>query len=187
MNKTTLIIGGCRSGKSHHALKLAEGLKTDNKLFIATCVPYDNEMKKRVERHQRERSDDWQTLEVPLKLPEAIQEYSLKSDLILVDCLTLWITNLLMETDDPDSVTTATQHLQAALQKARCPVILVSNEVGAGIVPGNRLARQFRDAAGQTNQQVAACVDRVIWMVAGIPVTVKPSNAECGMRNVECN
>ena len=185
MNKTTLIIGGCRSGKSRRALELAEGLQADNKLFIATCVPYDDEMKKRVERHQRERSSDWRTLETPLKLPEAIGEYSPTSDVILVDCLTLWITNLLMETDDPDSVTTATRHLQAALEKARCPVILVSNEVGAGIVPENRLARQFRDAAGQTNQQMASCADRVIWMIAGIPVTVKPSNEEFGMRNAE--
>jgi len=174
VHKTILIIGGCRSGKSRHALELAKSLKTDNKLFIATCIPYDNEMKKRVERHQRERSDDWQTLEIPLKLPEAIQEHSLKSDLILVDCLTLWITNLLMETDNPDSVTTAALHLQTALEKSRCPVILVSNEVGAGIVPENHMARQFRDAAGLTNQQIAACADRVVWMVAGIPVTVKP-------------
>ncbi len=150
--------------------------------MMMRCIPYDDEMKKRVECHQRERSDDWQTLEVPLKLPEAIQEYSLKSDLILVDCLTLWITNLLMETNNPDSVATAALHLQTALEKARCPVILVSNEVGAGIVPENRLARQFRDAAGQTNQQIAACADRVVWMVAGIPVTVKPASSESGMR-----
>ena len=185
MHKTILIIGGCRSGKSRYALESAESLKTDNKLFIATCIPYDDEMKKRVERHQRERSDDWQTLEVPLKLPEAIQEHSLKSDLILVDCLTLWITNLLMETNNPDSVTTAALHLQTALGKAHCPVILVSNEVGAGIVPENLLARQFRDAAGQTNQQIAACADRVVWMVAGIPVTVKPGNVEFEIRNSE--
>jgi len=183
VNKTTLIIGGCRSGKSRHALELAEGLQADNKLFIATCVPYDDEMKKRVERHQRDRSDDWRTLESPLKLPEAIREYSLNNDVIIVDCLTLWITNLLMEADDPDSVTTATRHLQAALEKARCPVILVSNEVGAGIVPENRLARQFRDAAGQANQQMASCVDRVIWMVAGIPVTVKPGDMAFGYQN----
>lgn len=173
MNQTTLIVGGCRSGKSRHALEIAEKRKTPNKLFIATCIPHDDEMKQRVARHQEERGDDWQTLETPLELPEAIRQHGPKSDLILVDCLTLWVNNLLLETSDPDAVEKAVQNLQNVLKTARCPVILVSNEVGAGIVPENALARQFRDIMGQTNQQIAACVDRVIWMAAGIPVTVK--------------
>lgn len=176
MNLTTLIIGGCRSGKSRHALEISEKLKAPNKLFIATCIPYDDEMKQRVARHQQERGDDWQTLEAPLELPDAIREHSPKNDLILVDCLTLWVNNLLLETSDPDAVEKAVQNLQNALKTARRPVILVSNEVGAGIVPENALARQFRDLMGQTNQQIAACADRVIWTVAGIPVTVKTAN-----------
>ena len=183
MNNTTLVVGGCRSGKSRYALELAERLKTTNKLFIATCIPYDDEMKKRVARHQQERSDDWHTLEIPLELPEAICEQSPKYDLILVDCLTLWVNNLLVEADDSNNVEKTVRELQNALKQTRCPVILVSNEVGAGIVPENALARHFRDVMGQTNQQIAACADQVIWTVAGIPVQIKPSPSKLSVKD----
>jgi len=173
VKETIFVIGGCRSGKSRHALELAQKMKARQKVFMATCVPRDEEMKKRVARHQAERSDNWNTVEVPLKLPGAILAHSQDSDLILVDCLTLWTTNLLMEEGDPDRVETHIRELSSALKTAHCPVILVSNEVGNGIVPENDLARQFRDMVGWVNQGVAACADRVVWMVAGIPVTIK--------------
>ena len=173
MKKNTLVLGGCRSGKSRHALELAAEMAAKNKIFMATCVPHDDEMKQRVARHQAERSRSWQTLEVPVELPEAIKNKSTHADLILVDCLTLWVSNLLMESDDMARIEQVVQRLTLSLETARCPVILVSNETGTGIVPENRLARQFRDVVGLTNQRVAACVDRVIWMVAGIPVTIK--------------
>lgn len=172
MKETVLIIGGCRSGKSGHAVHLADQF-AGHKIFVATCVPLDKEMDQRVSHHQKHRNPNWKTLEVPILLPEAIRENSGRGHVILVDCLTLWITNLLMENDDPDTIDMHVQQLVRSLENAECPVILVSNEVGTGIVPENRLARLFRDLSGFANQKIAVCADRVIWMVAGIPVEIK--------------
>jgi len=173
VKKITFVIGGCRSGKSRHALELAEKISRDSKVFIATCLPADEEMKERVAHHQKERGAGWSTVESPIFLPQAILENSRKASVILADCLTLWISNLLLDTDESQKIDEHIRYLIQSLEKAECPVILVSNEVGAGIVPENRLARQFRDIAGQTNQKVAAAAHRVIWMVAGIPVHVR--------------
>ncbi|MBN1930296.1 MAG: bifunctional adenosylcobinamide kinase/adenosylcobinamide-phosphate guanylyltransferase [Desulfobacterales bacterium] len=173
MREIVFVIGGCRSGKSRHALELAEKIPGNKKIFIATCVPYDDEMHQRVVRHQEERSNDWETMEVPVRLPEAINDHSQDGSVILVDCLTLWINNLLMEINDPDKIQDHIQRLSLSLKAAQGRVIIVSNEVGAGIVPENKLARLFRDSAGFANQSVAACADQVIWTVAGIPVPIK--------------
>ena len=173
MNKLTFVIGGCRSGKSTYALQTAEKIPGDRKIFIATCVPQDDEMTQRVARHQKERSQIWTTVEEPLHLPAAILENCPKADVILVDCLTLWVSNLLMKTGDEKKWKEAISQLSDALKKASCPLILVSNEVGTGIVPENQLARQFRDIAGWLNQAVAKCAGQVVWMVAGVPVNVK--------------
>ena len=177
MQQNTFVIGGCRSGKSGHALKLAESYDLNHRMYIATCVPHDEEMHYRVARHQAERGNRWSTIEESLRLPEAIQSNSAPDTVLLVDCLTLWLTNLLMDSDkrEPEPVMEPTQRLLQSLENAKGPVILVSNEVGTGIVPENRLARLFRDAAGFVNQSVAAAADTVIWMVAGIPVQVKPT------------
>jgi adenosylcobinamide kinase/adenosylcobinamide-phosphate guanylyltransferase len=179
-SESILVIGGCKSGKSRHALALAAAVTPPRKLFIATCVPGDDEMQRRVARHQAERGPEWRTLEEPLGLAEAIRAHSGQTDLILVDCLTLWLSNLMLADEPLDGLDRRLEELMAALANAPCPVILVSNEVGAGIVPENRLARRFRDAAGTMNQTVAAGVDRVTWVVAGIPVTVKPQTAGRG-------
>jgi adenosylcobinamide kinase / adenosylcobinamide-phosphate guanylyltransferase len=172
MKETILVIGGCRSGKSSYALELAEQIP-GQKIFIATCIPHDKEMENRVLRHKKQRSPAWSTVEVPVRLPEAIIQNSRKKNVIIVDCLTLWISNLFLENHDQENIDGHTRKLIQSLEKAECPIILVSNEVGTGIVPENRLARLFRDAAGFTNQKVAACANKVIWMVAGIPVGVK--------------
>ena len=173
MKETIFIIGGCRSGKSRHALELAKKFSGTKRIFIATCMPLDDEMKERIDRHKKERDKSWKTIEAPVELPEVINEKSREGDVILVDCLTLWINNILMETESTDRIDDHIQKLITVLKEAECPVILVSNEVGAGIVPENRLARLFRDYAGFVNQKVAECADRVIWMVAGISVTIK--------------
>ena len=173
MKKTILVIGGCRSGKSRQALEQAEKISASKKIFIATCMPLDDEMKDRINRHKKERDKSWKTVEAPVELSAAISENSREGDIILVDCLTLWINNLLMETEDPDIIHQHILKLILTLKEVKCPIILVSNEVGAGIVPENRLARQYRDLAGFTNQKVAQGADRVIWMVAGIPVSIK--------------
>jgi adenosylcobinamide kinase/adenosylcobinamide-phosphate guanylyltransferase len=172
VKETILVIGGCRSGKSRHALNLAEQIP-GQKIFIATCIPKDKEMEQRVLHHQRHRSATWKTFEVPIFLPEAVQTHGLKGNVLIVDCLTLWINNLIMDNEDFAKNHSHITELIRSLDKAQCPVILVSNEVGCGIVPENSLARLFRDITGFANQKVAGCADRVIWMVAGIPVKIK--------------
>ena len=173
MKEIVFVIGGCRSGKSSYAMQTAEKVPAEQKIFIATCVPQDDEMKRRVARHQKERSQNWVTVEAPLDLPEAILQNSRRGDVILIDCLTLWVSNLLIETGDEKKIEDTISRLIEALEKATCPIVLVSNEVGTGIVPENRLARQFRDITCWVNQAVARCANKVVWMVAGIPVTVK--------------
>lgn len=130
-------------------------------------------MRQRVARHQEERNQSWQTVEAQILMPEAVDANSRKADVILVDCLTLWVSNLLMATEDPDEIERQIPRLITAIQNAKSPLVLVSNEVGQGIVPENKLARQFRDLVGHVNQAVAGCVDEVIWTVAGIPVKIK--------------
>jgi len=172
VDKTFLVIGGCRSGKSRHALHLAEQV-SGQKIFIATCIPHDKEMEQRVMHHQRQRDSTWKTLEAPIFLPDAIIKQGLKGNVLLVDCLTLWINNLIMDDRNAAKIDNHINNLIRSLDEAECPVILVSNEVGCGIVPENKLARRFRDIAGFTNQKVADFADRVIWMVAGISVKIK--------------
>jgi adenosylcobinamide kinase / adenosylcobinamide-phosphate guanylyltransferase len=173
-----LILGGCRSGKSSHALQLAESMGP-RRIFVATCVPHDKEMQRRVDLHRQERGDSWITREVPLDLAGTIRSTGSSADVMLVDCLTLWLSNLLMENDDEDRIKECIRDLADAVRSKPHGVILVSNEVGAGIVPENRLARHYRDLAGWTNQAMAAACDRVVWTVAGIPVTIKPSSPGC--------
>ncbi len=170
----TLVIGGCRSGKSSYALNRANSLADDKKIFMATSVPTDQEMENRVICHQQERGDGWLTVEEPVNLPNKIMAFAQDSHVILVDCLTLWTSNLMFREYDQADILAKTQEMSNAMKKAPCPVILVTNEVGAGIVPENALARKFRDMAGFVNQTVARDADRVVWMVAGIPNTIKP-------------
>lgn len=176
MKKVTFVVGGCRSGKSGHAQKLAEAAASSLRVYIATCIPHDEEMKDRVERHRRDRDRNWRTVEAPIALPEAVTAASRSGNVVLVDCLTLWTTNLLLSPEASLQIPRHVEALEGALERSVCPVILVSNEVGAGIVPENRLARQFRDVMGIVNQRIAACADEVVWTVAGIPVTIKGEN-----------
>ena len=173
MYSTTLIIGGCRSGKSSHALALGERSVGRRNLFIATCQPHDDEMAARIERHQKERGRHWQTLEAPLEPDRVIRDQGPGADIILIDCLTLWISNLMMIHDDDGQVLATVDRLHQTIMTPPCPIIMVANEVGLGIVPDNGLARRFRDLAGWCNQKMAAGCRQVIWMVAGIPVPVK--------------
>ncbi len=172
--KNMLVLGGCRSGKSRFAKQAADNLAMDNKIYLATSVPVDREMKERVERHQDDRGPDWETIEEPVLIHEIIDRTCAQAKVILVDCLTLWTSNLLFQGKDEAGVMSAVDLLAGALNRSACPVILVSNEVGYGIVPENNLARQFRDMAGLVNQRVARAVDKVIVSMAGIPVQIKP-------------
>ncbi|PEQ13675.1 bifunctional adenosylcobinamide kinase/adenosylcobinamide-phosphate guanylyltransferase [Novosphingobium sp. PC22D] len=158
-----LVLGGARSGKSRYAQQRAEAMRRE-RIFIATAQAFDAEMEERITRHRRDRGPDWRTIEAPLDLPESITAAARADAVLLVDCLTLWTTNLMMAERD---VGAATARLAEALATAHGPVVVVANEVGWGIVPDNPLARAFRDHAGLVNQAAAQAVDEVRLVVAG--------------------
>jgi adenosylcobinamide kinase/adenosylcobinamide-phosphate guanylyltransferase len=162
-----LVLGGARSGKSRHALALAEAAGP-RRLYLATADPGDAEMAARIARHRAERGAGWATVEAPLELPAAIA--AAEADVALVDCLTLWLSNLLLAERDPEAATDA---LLAALAAAPLPLVLVSNEVGMGLVPETPLGRRFRDAQGRLNQRVAAAVASVDFVAAGLALALK--------------
>jgi adenosylcobinamide kinase/adenosylcobinamide-phosphate guanylyltransferase len=172
-SKTTFVVGGCKSGKTRFAQHLAESTLLSPRVYVATCRPEDEEMRRRVARHQAERGGRWITEEVPVRLPEALLRLRAEAGVILIDCLTLWVSNLMLSDDTAAAVSAAADELIRSLTPAGCPVVIVSNEVGTGIVPENALARAYRDAVGSVNQRVAACADSVVHMVAGIPVAIK--------------
>lgn len=171
MNKKIVFItGGARSGKSSFAM--AEASKINGKkAYIATAEALDEEMRQRIENHKRQRGNDWVTYEEPLKIAEVIKEIKGKYSVILIDCLTLWLSNI-MHIDL--NIKAEIEHLISSLVTCRFSlVIIVSNEVGMGIVPDNELSRKFRDMAGLLNQKIAATSDEVYMVVAGIPVKIK--------------
>ncbi|PXA91995.1 bifunctional adenosylcobinamide kinase/adenosylcobinamide-phosphate guanylyltransferase [Nostoc sp. 3335mG] len=166
---THFILGGARSGKSRHAQALAEALP-GRPVFIATAEAWDDEMRDRIARHRADRDARWHSVDAPRALAKAIDAQSGIGAVVLVDCLTLWASNLML--DDAD-IERATVDLVEAIGRFDGTLILVANEVGFGIVPDNALARRFRDVAGRINQAVAAVADRVTLVVAGIPVAIK--------------
>jgi adenosylcobinamide kinase/adenosylcobinamide-phosphate guanylyltransferase len=163
------VLGGPRSGKSRYAQARAEAF--DGELvFLATAQAFDAEMHDRIARHRADRGPRWRTVEAPLDLASTLATETDPSRLVLVDCLTLWTSNLLLADRD---IPAATEALVATLAAASGPVILVANEVGLGIVPDNALARSFRDAAGLLNQAVARAADEVAFLAAGLPLRLK--------------
>ncbi|EXL08022.1 bifunctional adenosylcobinamide kinase/adenosylcobinamide-phosphate guanylyltransferase [Brucella anthropi] len=167
--KSVLVLGGARSGKSSYAEKMVEssGLQP---LYLATGRAFDKEMENRIAIHRDRRGSEWQTVEEPLDLIGALTLNAATDRFVLVDCLTLWLTNLMMAERD---ITTETASLVAMLPNLAGPVVFVSNEVGLGIVPENRMAREFRDHAGFLHQAVAAIADEVYFMAAGLPLRMK--------------
>jgi adenosylcobinamide kinase/adenosylcobinamide-phosphate guanylyltransferase len=164
---TLLVLGGARSGKSRYAearVRAAGGPL----IYIATAQASDEEMTDRIAHHREDRGPDWRTVEAPIDLPEAIEQAN--GAAVLVDCLTLWATNLLLADADIDA---ATERLLTAVRTHPGPLALVSNEIGLGIVPDNALSRRFRDIAGRLNQMVAEAVDEVQFIAAGLPLTLK--------------
>lgn len=170
-NKTTyLITGGSRSGKSRYALELANF--AENPFYIATAGIGDEEMKDRVAKHQAERGEHWTTIEEKIDLDDAIKRAQKQgADFIIVDCLTLWVSNILFS--DKVEIKTELEKLKTVISENHIPLVFVTNEVGSGIVPDNAVSRQFRDEAGWTNQEVAKVVDTVVLTVSGIPVLIK--------------
>lgn len=168
---TLLVLGGARSGKSRYAQQRAEA-EAGALLYIATGQPFDAEMAERIARHRADRGPRWRTVEAPLALAETIATEAAPGRVLLVDCLTLWASNLMLAEHDAEA---EAERLAAAIRAAQGPLILVSNEVGLGIVPDNALARRFRDVAGRINQAAAAAVDEAVFLAAGLPLTLKPA------------
>lgn len=170
MGRTTLILGGARSGKSRFAQQLAEREEDARLIYIATAAAHDAEMEARIARHREDRGSWWETVEEQFDLAGAIRRHGRAGAVLLVDCLTLWLSNLMLAGRNADA---ATQGLLAALDGQEGQVILVSNEVGWGIVPETPLGRAFRDEAGRLNQCVAAHADAAALIVAGLPLWLK--------------
>lgn len=166
MAHISLILGGARSGKSAHALTLC----TPPYTFIATAEALDDEMTARITAHQQERSADWGLIEAPLNISAAIGAAAADDQTILVDCLTLWLSNLMHHERD---LSAETNRLIAAMQAAPGRIVLVSNEVGMGLSPDNALGRAFRDEQGRLNQRIAAAADHVAFVAAGLPLKLK--------------
>jgi len=167
--RSTLVLGGARSGKSRHAQALAEA-HGGRLVFVATAQAFDAEMSDRIARHRADRDARWQTVEAPVDLADAITRSGAADATVLVDCLTLWTSNLLLA---DHSLEPRLDALLAAVRHFPGRLILVSNEVGLGIVPDNALARRFRDMAGTVNQRVAAAADRVQFIAAGLALDLK--------------
>ena len=172
MAKILFITGGARSGKSRLAESLAEGFGTPL-CYIATGQALDTEMEERISAHRTRRGGNWHTVEEPLRLAETIRNVDGSFQAILVDCITLWLTNLLLTHEDTDQVMAKVGALVEVMPKGKTPLILVSNEVGMGIVPENAQARLFRDLSGFIQQKVAREADEVYFMVSGLPVKIK--------------
>lgn len=166
---STFVLGGARSGKSRHGQALVEGVP-GRLVYIATGQALDDEMEARIARHREDRGPRWSTLEAPMELVEAILKAAGEADAVLVDCLTLWLSNLMLA---EAALQPRFDALCRAIADCPKPLVLVANEVGMGIVPETSLGRRFRDEAGRLNQQVAATVDHAVLVAAGLPLVLK--------------
>ena len=167
--KITFVLGGARSGKSAYAEKLVEASQLQP-VYLATGRAFDGEMENRISIHRDRRGSQWQTVEEPLNLADVLKQHTGSDRFVLVDCQTLWVTNLMMA---EHNIATETAKLIEALGQLTGPVVFVSNEVGLGIVPENRMAREFRDHAGFLHQAVASVADEVYFLAAGLPIKMK--------------
>jgi adenosylcobinamide kinase / adenosylcobinamide-phosphate guanylyltransferase len=169
--RSLLVLGGARSGKSAYAQRLAEAQAPD-RLYLATAAAGDDEMAARIARHRRDRGHGWTTLEEPLEIAAALVTHAQPRRVVVVDCLTLWLSNLMLAGRD---LGPAVRSLVDAIVELTGPAILVSNEVGMGIVPDNKLGRDFRDWQGRANREIGAACDAVIFVAAGLPLQLKPA------------
>ena len=168
----TLLIGGVRSGKSRFAVDLAKRFK-GRIVYLATCQPKDREMRQRIAHHQQERPTQWRTIEHPANLASTLVRLDGRADGAIVDCLTMYVSELLMGRKSDTAIQERVQQLCETIQTRPYPVIMVTNEVGSGVVPVHPLGRRFRDVAGLANQIAARCADQVYVLVAGIPMLIK--------------
>lgn len=172
MKKTYLIIGGAKSGKSSFAETLA-CVVPGKRAYVATAQALDEEMLLKIQRHKQDRGDSWDTFEEPISVASLLQKLNGKYEVVLLDCLTLWLSNIMMKCNGDQELLSHFESLAAAIKDLEGTTIIVSNEVGLGIVPDNPLARRFRDCAGILNQKIATIADEVYFTVAGIPMKIK--------------
>jgi adenosylcobinamide kinase/adenosylcobinamide-phosphate guanylyltransferase len=171
-HKLYFITGGARSGKSSFAEKLALGLP-GKRAYVATAQALDAEMAAKIAKHQKDRGDSWDTYEEPLAVAELLGKLSERYEVVLLDCLTLWLSNVMAHSNGDGAVDAQSHELVKAVEDFNGVCVVVSNEVGLGIVPDNPLARKYRDFAGMLNQKVAQAADEVYFTAAGIPVKIK--------------
>ncbi|MBL7127344.1 MAG: bifunctional adenosylcobinamide kinase/adenosylcobinamide-phosphate guanylyltransferase [Dehalococcoidales bacterium] len=187
MRKTTLIIGGARSGKSHYAMELARKA-SGPVLFVATAEALDEEMRQRIEEHRRTRPAAWRTLEVPTRVGDGVRQKIGDAQVVIIDCITLLVNNILSQHYTPGSRQKAADIIEQAVvdeisaliecfHKIEANFIMVSNDVGSGIVPADGMSRLYRDLLGKANQMLAQSADEVIMMVAGIPLPLKSDDS----------
>ncbi|MBN2527107.1 MAG: bifunctional adenosylcobinamide kinase/adenosylcobinamide-phosphate guanylyltransferase [Deltaproteobacteria bacterium] len=177
MKKVMLITGGARSGKSRFALELTNGKQ--HRAFIATATVTDPEMASRILKHREERGDDFATIEAPLDLASALTSISSETEIVVVDCLTVWLGNLMHQHGMSDQRYDEVTAFLDTIANPPCDVVIVSNELGMGIVPENQMARWFRDVAGRLNQEVARCATDLVFMVSGYPLWIKGDAPDC--------
>ena len=170
-HRRVLVLGGARSGKSRMAQQWA-GSASETRILLATAQAFDDEMSARIAHHRSTRDASWQTKETPLDLTEAVRANACPGKVVLVDCLTMWLSNIMLDGRDAGR---ETDRLVDALKSVEGPVLLVSNEVGQGIVPATALGRSFRDEQGRLNQRIAEVCDAVVFVAAGCPVLLKPA------------
>ena len=174
VHRSDLILGGVRSGKSRLALRLAAAMPRGSRgAFLATAQALDGDMEARIARHRAERPAGWATLEEPYDVVAACESLEGRVDVVVLDCVTLWVANLLLRGDVETSILAAADALAGYFAERRFSLIIVSNEVGAGLHPPTEVGLQFRDALGGVNQRIAAAADRVRYMVAGLPMVIK--------------
>lgn len=173
MSKVILVTGGARSGKSRFAEKLAEGFQP-LRGYLATAQAGDAEMERRIERHRGRRGPDWRTVEEPLRVEEAIRAHDDRFSVLLLDCVTLWMSNLLFRCEGGAAeALTRVESFTGSFPSLHTPLVIVTNEVGMGIVPEHPLSRSFRDLAGEANEMIAAAADEVYVTISGLPLRLK--------------
>jgi adenosylcobinamide kinase/adenosylcobinamide-phosphate guanylyltransferase len=182
MGKLSFIIGGTRSGKSTYSLEIAKN--TGTKIaFIATAPYYDDDMRKRIEKHQTERPESWHTYEEQKELVSLLKKLENNYDTVLIDCLTLYITNLMLDSFEEKAIYITLDDVLKTVKAASYQTIIVSNELGMGVHPENKMAREFRDIAGRCNQLTATNADDVYFVVAGIPIKIKTEGVNKSILN----
>ncbi len=173
-NKKILITGGVKSGKTRYALDVVNRLDVEKKIYIATAVAFDKEMKQKIERHKKERDKSWFTVEAPLDLVSAIEEFKNKNNwAVVIDCFTMWINNMIYYGWKESKIFETFENTLKSIEEANCFIVAVTNEIGLGVIPESEITRKYLNYIGMFNQKSAKIFQRVVFMISGIPLVIK--------------